>query len=220
VPNRHGGSGGGKLTGKGDPNLVKHPNLPGKRAHGGVSAGPKGHAAPGRHSTPLNRADWLVALAAALLVLLAPTTARRLLRRRRMLGLRGPHPDPAAAWAELRDTAIDAGAPWDDERSPRQSAYAFGRWLDAPADVRGALGRLTRAEEEHRYSAAATEVPSSLAGDVRTVRLAVRTRQSHRRAMRAWLLPPSTLRMVSGRWVAALDGLADARPGRRLRAAR
>jgi hypothetical protein len=63
-------------------------------------------------------------------------------------------------------------------------------------------------------------VPSSLAGDVRTVRLAVRTRQSHRRAMRTWLLPPSTLRMVSGRWVAALDGLADARPGRRLRAAR
>src|SRR6185312_2969030 len=107
-----------------------------------------------------------------------------------------------------------AGGPWDDERSPRQSAYALGQWLIAAADVRASLGRLTRAEEEDRYSAAANGGPTSLGADVRIIRAALRHRRSRRRTVRSLLLPPSTLRAVSTWWAGALDTLDDAGPSR------
>lgn len=216
VPNHHGS---GNKTGPKNPNnpIHKPSGQPGHHA-GGASSG---SSSSSKHSSSTVAAFsgtvWIVVGALLVVMLLAPSSARQLTRRRRMLRLHGSHPSPAAAWAELRDSAIDAGGPWDDDRSPRQSAYALGHWLVASADVRSALGRITRAEEQHRYAAQPDGVPGSLATDLRSIRHALRGRRSRRRTLRAVMLPPSTMRAVSLWWSAALDSLDDVRPSRRVR---
>ncbi len=214
TPNRHGGPAGGRNEGSGDPTLIKHPNLPGKNAHGSGSGATSGHKSASTKATEFGGVVWIIVAGVIVLMLLAPTAARQLTRRRRMLQLHGAHPAPGAAWAELRDSAIDAGGPWDDDRSPRQSTYALGHWLLAAGDVRAALGRLTRAEEEHRYSATPNGTSPSLATDLRTIRTALRHRQSRRRTVRTLLLPPSTVRAISTWWADAIDTLDDRGPSR------
>ncbi|HVT21488.1 MAG TPA: DUF3488 and transglutaminase-like domain-containing protein, partial [Mycobacteriales bacterium] len=211
VPNHHGGKHPAKT---GIDNPIRKPGAPDRNNGKGSAAGGKSDAATSTtHPSSFAGTWWVVAGALVLLALLAPGSARALTRRRRMIVLRGPRPSPDAAWAELRDSTIDAGGPWSDDRSPRQSAYAIGRWLTASQEVRAALGRLTRAEEEHRYSAGPASPGRSLAPDLRTVRSALRRRRSRGRRLRAVLLPPSTMQRVSTWWSAMADAIPDARPG-------
>ncbi|HWC35755.1 MAG TPA: DUF3488 and transglutaminase-like domain-containing protein [Mycobacteriales bacterium] len=219
IPNHHGGAKVGSNKGKGDPTLVKHPSVPG-RNHKGGTTGRTSTGGSGSAGGAFGATTWLLVGALLLLALLVPTITRQLTRRRRMLQLHGARPSPAAAWAELRDSAIDADGPWDDDRSPRQSAYALGHWLEAHSDVRSALGRLTLAEEEHRYAAQPGSADATLAADLRLIRAALRRRQSRRRGLRALVLPPSTLRRVGAWWSAMADSLDDVRPARRARQTR
>lgn len=215
APNHHGGPAkSASAKGGGDRTLVKHPNLPGHNHAGGKGGSSKKSNGAGSVAGTVGGIGWLIVVAVLLLAMLVPSSARQLTRRRRMLQLHGAQPAPEAAWAELRDSAIDAGGPWDDDRSPRQSAYALGHWLTAAADVRAALGRLTRAEEEHRYAATPNGAAVSLAADVRAVRLALRHRRSRRRTLRSVLLPPSTMRAASVWWSGAIETLDDVRPRR------
>jgi transglutaminase-like putative cysteine protease len=212
-PNHHGGSSSGtKPTGV-DP-VHKPGTTNANHGKSGATGAHQGAKATGSSSSTFGGTIWIILGALVVLALIAPSSARQLTRRRRMLQLHGGHPAPAVAWAELRDSTIDAGGPWDDARSPRQSAYAIGRWLTASTEVRAALGRLTRAEEEHRYSASPNGVTASLAADVRTIRTALRRRQSRHRGLRAVLIPPSTMRWIANRWSAMADNLEDVRPVR------
>ncbi|WP_460843361.1 transglutaminase family protein, partial [Nocardioides marmoraquaticus] len=65
----------------------------------------------------------LLLLAAALL---APGVVRRRQRAERLDPARSEGP-AEGAWAELRAVALDHGAPWDDDRSPREQAHALVR---------------------------------------------------------------------------------------------
>jgi len=213
TPNQSGGPDSGGKTSGVDP--VHKPNATTGNHGKSAATGTKTDATTHHSSADgFGATLWIIAAALLVLALVAPSAARQLTRRRRMLQLHGAHPVTAAAWAELRDSTIDAGAPWDDDRSPRQSAYAVGQWLAASGDVRSALGRLTRAEEEHRYSSTPSAGPTSMATDVRTVRMALRGRQSRRRGIRARLLPPSTVGRAAARWSAAIDNLDEIRPAR------
>ncbi|HWA66355.1 MAG TPA: DUF3488 and transglutaminase-like domain-containing protein [Mycobacteriales bacterium] len=204
APNTHGGP--SSTTGGTQPDPT-----PGKLSSGGGTShlnggGDTSHATAGDSSSgPGVAALVLLALGAAVvLALLTPATIRQVLRRRRALLIHGSGSIPAA-WAELRDTAIDAGAPWSEGTSPRQVATALSGWLrsgrpaDADSRVLPALARLTRAEEQQRYAAIPAPAPASLAADVRLLRTAMRRQSSRARWIRAALLPPSTIRALSGR---------------------
>jgi hypothetical protein len=95
---------------------------------------------------------------AALLLLVAlaalPGAWRRRRRVRRLAG------DLESVWAELRDTAVDLGVPWQSGRSPRVTGSALREHLpqvgglDAP---RPALDRLVARLEQQRYARADSE---------------------------------------------------------------
>lgn len=95
---------------------------------------------------------------AALLLLVAlaalPGAWRRRRRVRRLAG------DLESVWAELRDTAVDLGVPWQTGRSPRETGTALREQLpqvgglDAP---RPALDRLVARLEQQRYARAGSE---------------------------------------------------------------
>jgi len=213
TPNQSGGPDAGGKTSGVDP--VHKPNAT-TGSHGKTGASDPKNNASANHSSAggFGGTLWIAIGALLVLALIAPSSARQLSRRRRMLQLHGSAPVPAAAWAEIRDSAIDAGGPWDDERSPRQSAFALGQWLGASSEVRSALVRLTRAEEEHRYSATPGVAFTSLAADVKAIRMALRRRQSRRQGVRALLVPPSTVRWAASWWAGVADNLDDVRPGR------
>ena len=114
---------------------------------------------------------------AAGLVLLLPRAVRRRRREERL------HGGPEAAWAELRDTAVDLGVPWPEGRSPRETRDRLVAHFGAPVDrttaerpAHGAavapgavrcLDRLVRAVELLRYARTA-EPSESLAEEVET----------------------------------------------------
>ncbi len=104
---------------------------------------------------------WVVrALGGALAVLLlvalaaAPGAWRRRRRVRRLAG------GLESVWAELRDTAVDLGVPWQSGRSPRVTGSSLREQLpqvgglDAP---RPALDRLVARLEQQRYARAGSE---------------------------------------------------------------
>ena len=123
---------------------------------------------------------------------LVPAGTRQIVRRRRLVQLHGTQPSAAAAWAELRDSALDSGAPWADSVSPRQAATTLAALIRA-TEAAEPLAQLTHAEEVDRYANRPGAAASSLAADLREVRRALRARRSRRQAVRAALLPPSTL---------------------------
>jgi transglutaminase superfamily protein len=73
-------------------------------------------------------AGGLGGLVLVVVVGLGPRTLRR--RRRDQRGLLGPE----EAWQELRDTAIDLGLPWPQQRSPWQTREALVQLFGAPRD--------------------------------------------------------------------------------------
>lgn len=196
APNTHGGPGDGSTSPNTGP--TKLPTNPGGHQGGGASGGSSTQSSPRSKGSSAAKTGLLVVLALVVLLLATPGAVRQITRRRRGLLIRSRHSVPAA-WAELRDSAIDAGAPWTDGTSPRQLAAALAGWLRggrAPVDGSAALpalARLTRAEEQQRYAATPGAVPESLAADIRLLRAAIRRRRSTAWVLRSALLPASTL---------------------------
>jgi hypothetical protein len=170
--------------------VVKPDTTKGNKGKSGAGADARSGSSAHASRTGLGAIAWLAVLVGALLLALLPAGARQLTRRRRLLQLHGSHPPPSAAWAELRDSAIDAGAPWTDGASPRQAAAVLSRWLGSKVDVAQPLARLTHAE----------------AADVRELRRVLRLRRTRWQAVRAALLPPSTM----GRFRARRARLSEA----------
>jgi transglutaminase-like putative cysteine protease len=111
---------------------------------------------------------WWVPLIALAALLVAPGILR-ITRRTRRIAAR----TPAAAWAEIRDTADDLGHRTSDARTPKQLVDDLGPAL-TPAG-RAALDRLRAALE----GAVFAENPTSVRrADVRTVLSAMRRRTS------------------------------------------
>lgn len=145
---------------------------------------------PGAGST--RPADWWRAWVFGGLLVLAAAAAlvpavRRWLRRRRRLG---PEADVEAAWAELRDSAIDVGAAWSDSRTPRQAVAALvddQRLSGAAADAATRLGRTV---ERSRYAPTPPDA-TLVTDDVGTVRAAMLHRLDRRRRTRVALAPAS-----------------------------
>jgi transglutaminase-like putative cysteine protease len=121
--------------------------------------------------------------------------------RRRSRRLRG---GAEAAWAELRDSALDLGVAWPMGRSPHETGYLLTAWfgpepdgppLTRPPRGRGiapgaedALDRIVLTLERVRYARYADDVPGALSDDVRTCMTALEhgcTRGTLRRAR--WL---------------------------------
>lgn len=166
-------------------------SLPGAAPHTRPAPGQNGkqqpfHDSSGVKTNPVAHAhhrsgtvDTLVMLVIGLailaaLALAAPGVARLVIRRRRWAALGGSPTGIAAAWAELRDSAIDAGAPWDDGASPRGVAHNLTSWLGRDAAVGDALWRLARAEERDRYAPVRPESDPGLRAEVERVNEALR----------------------------------------------
>ncbi len=134
------------------------------------------------------------------LLVMVPRTLRRLRRERRWrLGT------AEAAWAELRDAAVDLGVPYQVGRSPRASGDLLGAHFAAPGTaVRPVLGRSTapRASEAldrvvlaleiERYSAHRSDAsPGALREDVTLCVTALRNGVSSRRRRQSEWYPRS-----------------------------
>lgn len=149
---------------------------------------------------------WIILIALCAL-LLVPGIARLVLRRRRWRRISHPDLAAAAAWAELRDTAVDFGLPWSDDRSPRQIATGLLAELNPAPDVREATTRLSRAEERSRY-APTPAGDRDLRAAVLAVRGAAAAHATRRLRLSARLLPRSTVgrgRRFSARGYAAVE---------------
>ena len=165
-------------------------------------------------------AAWLVgiALAVTVLALVGPLITRRATRRYRWSHSQDPsllartarparlrphraetagRRDPAglarAAWLELRDDALDFGAPWKSGDSPRAAARRLTDGLELTGAPAAALWRIAYAEERARYARTPAD-PQGLETDSRAVRSALVASVPRRRRWRAWFFPRSTLR--------------------------
>ena len=143
-----------------------------------------------------------------LLVLLGPGTARAVTRRRRWRLIGDPVRAPDAAWAELRDTAIDLHVPWDDGLTPRQIGSLVDATLRPDEDTRAAMERLARCEEHARYAPNRPSGDADLRYDVTLVRAAALARRSGPQRLVALAMPRSTL-LVLRATVARLGSVLD-----------
>lgn len=146
----------------------------------------------------------LIILVVAMLLAI-PFTVRDLTRRRRWRAL-ADHPEAIGlAWAELRDSAIDAQAPWDDAGTPRTLAAALIDWAGPDAAITEPLRRLTVVEEHDRYAASPRPVEGSLRADTEAVTTAFRRDVSRGQRLRRAMFPASTMRMIRARLTVLAD---------------
>ncbi len=148
------------------------------------------------------RLALLLALIAAVLIVAAvaaPGVIRWTVRRRRWRRLREDFGAIDAAWAELRDSAIDIGAPWDDAGTPRTLAAALVGWTGPADGVEQSLATLTRAEEQDRYAATPRPITADLRRETETVRAALARDHSRRARLLVVVLPRSTRMMLRSR---------------------
>jgi transglutaminase-like putative cysteine protease len=168
----------------------------GQHPQPGVGGGQTGGANTGGAGRPatdyLRLAVWWLVLLAAI-GLLVPGTARALVRQRRWRQMDDPARAPTAAWAELRDSAIDLRAPWDDDRSPRQIADSLLSALEATPPTRDAIRRLVSCEERSRYAPTPDTTCKTLKQDVVVIRSAALAKCSRTQRIRAMIMPRSTL---------------------------
>jgi transglutaminase-like putative cysteine protease len=137
---------------------------------------------------------WLPAVGVGTFALLLLGALPRALRRRRRTH-RLAAATPEEMWAELRDTAIDLGVPWPEERSPRATGLALADTVASVPEAPAALRRLVTTLETARYAPAGEQSPfdDQLAADTETCLGALRDGASPtaRRRARWW---PRSLR--------------------------
>ncbi len=109
-------------------------------------------AGAGDRGSALLRPAFLATLGSVLLLvllLLAPRTTRSWIRRRRWRDVGDSTGVAEAAWAELRDSALDLGITWRDRLTLRATATALiaGFASPAPSDAGGATGAAGRPEK-------------------------------------------------------------------------
>lgn len=132
----------------------------------------------------------------AVAVLLLPAVLRRAIRRRRWATARDDSGRARAAWAELRDDAVDLGLTWRNSDSPRGAALRITRELRLPDRAAQALQRMATAEERARYAPAPPDT-ETLGSDSRKVRRAMADATNGRARLRATLFPRSSLLAVA-----------------------
>jgi transglutaminase-like putative cysteine protease len=176
---------------------------------------PQGTADPLAHHTSIPVAP-IVAVVLVVLALL-PRTARSVSRWRRWRSAHDPAAEAHVAWRELRDDLTDHGLAWHPSDSPRAVSRRIGRMLGLSPDGQEALNRITTAQEHALYARTA-QTPSSLRGDVTTVRRAMDAEATPVARWQARLLPPSCVRPALSSLTQALDvfGWLDA-AGQRMR---
>ena len=138
---------------------------------------------------------------AGLLVLLlagAPAGARLLVRRRRWQRADTPTAAAEAAWAQLREDAVDHGLRWSESETPRQLARRWTGELALAAPARSALHRVVEAVERSRYGGAparSADLPGAgtLHADARALRAGIATVVGRRDQLRAQVLPASSV---------------------------
>ena len=144
-----------------------------------------GDSASGEELRRLDPMPVLLTALGAVVILLIPALLRFVERSRRIA--RSRRGDPAAAWAELRDTLIDLRIPVSDADTPRVRAAGLVR--DSGADPR-ALRRLTDAVEQANYARSGT-VDDDLAEPLREVLIGLRRSVDGPTRFRAAVLPRS-----------------------------
>jgi TgpA N-terminal domain/Transglutaminase-like superfamily len=159
-------------------------------------SGPGGGAGGGAFGGHLGLVLLAVILLALILAL--PSSSRAIVRRRRWRRLHDPSLAADAAWAELRDTAIDLRVPWDDGHTPRQIAAAVLVALPSDTITRESMQRLAQGEERSRYAPTSSVTGTTLRVDVSVIRSAAAARRSRFQRTVARVMPRSTLR-VAGR---------------------
>ncbi len=156
-----------------------------------------GHASP-----------WWFLLALLALMLPVPALARSFGRTRRWRTADSSGELAHAAWAELRASAIDAGAAWHDGLSPRGAARVLRADVPLAPAADEALDRLVRAEERARYAADPRSAANrGLPDDVEIVRISLLARCTLLARWRARVLPASTLAAVRAAGTRVADGL-------------
>jgi hypothetical protein len=122
--------------------------------------------------------------------------------------------DALAGWEQVRDDASDIGHAWRPADSPRAAAAALAQRHGLDADARAALSRIALAAERTRYARDGQADTDGLYDDATAVRAALHAGAGRAARVRAWLLPPSTLRWTAsalGTFVAdVLDGFDNA----------
>ncbi len=137
--------------------------------------------------------------------LLVPRLVRRRRRRRRL----APAAGVEAAWAELRDSAVDLGLPWPTGRSPRAIAEQVHAWMRTGAgpalgrptgeeEAAAALDRLVLAVERRRFAPAPDPDPAGVGEDVRRCLDRLRAASAQDRVLRADWWPVSVFRRDLG----------------------
>ncbi|MER5751128.1 DUF3488 and transglutaminase-like domain-containing protein [Streptomyces sp. NPDC002088] len=109
-----------------------------------------------------------------------------------------------AVWRELTDTAWDYGIPPDDALTPRKAAARIVRLGHLDEPTAQSVRRVASAVEQVLF-APQPRAEAGLAGDVRGLRTALRSRSSWTTRLRAVVAPRSAVRAVwdlSDRWTA------------------
>jgi transglutaminase-like putative cysteine protease len=176
----------------------------------GTAAGSGSSSAAASRSSAVSGHTWLILLVVVVLalVLLLPGTTRAVSRRRRLRRFADPARAADAAWAELRDTAIDLRVPWDDGHTPRQIAAAALIALRSDTGTRAAMQRLAQCEERSRYAPTPSVNGTDLRRDVGVIRTAALARRSGFQRAMARILPRSTMQVV-GAAIARIGNVLD-----------
>jgi transglutaminase-like putative cysteine protease len=131
----------------------------------------------------------VVGLAGLALVLSTPRLLRAAKSRRRWQRARQPQQLAEAAWADLRDHAVDLRVGWDDGATPRHAGRTLREHLrgGAKAEVVAALNQLVLAVERSRY-ARGVDDDRDLRASVERVRAALALRRTAgQQRLAAWL---------------------------------
>ncbi|MCE0510292.1 DUF3488 and transglutaminase-like domain-containing protein [Microbacterium sp. KKR3/1] len=144
-----------------------------------------GDSADGAAQRRLDPTPVVLIAFGAVALLLVPALIRIIERRRRFTQAR--RGDPAAAWAELRDTLIDLQLPVSDADTPRVRAASLVRDRRVDAET---MRRLTHAVEQTNYARSA-ELQTDLTEPLSEVLQALRRSVDGPTRVRATLLPRS-----------------------------
>jgi hypothetical protein len=133
-----------------------------------------------------------VGLAGLALLLSTPRLLRAAKTRRRWQRARRPQQLAEAAWADLRDHAVDLRVGWDDGATPRHAGRSLREHLrgGAKPDVVTALNQLVLAVERSRY-ARSVDDDRDLRASVERVRAAIAARRSAGQQRLATWMPAS-----------------------------